>query len=345
MLKTYSDISIIGQTSNSETIADVFHVDHVRFIFYNKNSLISGIFNYIKCVRSIAKNYKQINMDIIFVGALYPSLPILFISKKIKTYIWLRSFFAYEINELSIKKIRPLAMLLEKICLHRANKIIANGEDTKFLYEEKYQKLKDIVVIPNAIDSRAVKSNQLTLRNNVVKIAYIGRFYKNKGIEEFLESIKFINRDNIDKRFQFLFVGFGEYEEEIKLFEKNFPNVKLIGRVNNTQIFDFLSTIDCTVNLTFSRKDSGGAGVSNSLLESIFANNLPIAWKNFCYEQILNDSNAVLISEGNAAELAKAYNDIYENRTVFENKICQLQFLKRTYCFSRHIEQLLEVLQ
>ena len=70
MLKTFTDISIIGQTSNSESIADVFHADHVKFILYEKNSLISGVFNYIKCVRSIAKNYKQKNMDIIFVGAL-----------------------------------------------------------------------------------------------------------------------------------------------------------------------------------------------------------------------------------------------------------------------------------
>lgn len=344
MLKTYSDISIIGQTSNSETIADVFHVNHVRFIFYNKNSLISGIFNYIKCVRSIAKNYKQINIDIIFVGALYPSLPILFISKKIRTFIWLRSFFEYEINELSIKKIRPLAMLLEKNCLYRANKIIANGEDTKILYEQKYKKLKDIVVIPNAIDTKVVKSNQLTLRNDVVKIAYIGRFYKNKGIEEFLDSIKIINKEKTDKRFVFLFVGFGEYEDKVKSLEKTYSNVKLIGRVNNTQIFDFLSTIDCTVNLTFSRKDTGGSGVSNSLLESIFANNLPIAWKNFCYEQILNDNNAVLITEGNSSELSQAYDAIYENRNIYLNKINKLITLKDNYCFSKHIEKLLEVL-
>ena len=345
LLNNYSDICIIGQNPKSDSIADVFQDEHVKFNFYSKNSLISGIVNYINCIRAIAKKYKKEKIDIIFVGSLYPSLPILFLPKKIKTYIWLRSFYEYEINQLKIKKIKPLALFLEKKCLQRAKKIIANGEDTKFLYKNKYKSIeKEIIVIPNAIDVNAVKNNKNTLRCKVVKIAFIGRFYKNKGIEEFINSIKEINKIRVDKRFQFLFVGYGEFEEEIRTLETQFDNVKLVGKVNNSQIFDFLSTIDCTVNLTFSAKEGGGSGVSNSLLESIYSDNLPIAWGNFCFKQILTNENSVLIDEGNALELAKAYLAIFNRRDFYLKKVKNLNLLKEKYSFSNHIEQLLEVL-
>lgn len=345
LLKKYSEVHILGQKSSSHSIAELFNDKRILFHFYEKGANLFSIINYIRCVKILVNKIDQKNIDLIFVGSLYPSLPILFLPKKIKTYIWLRSFYEYEINQLKIKKIKPLALFLEKKCLQRAKKIIANGEDTKFLYKNKYKSIeKEIIVIPNAIDTKVVKSNQLTLRNDVVKIAYIGRFYKNKGIEEFINSIKEINKIRVDKRFQFLFVGYGEFEEEIRTLETQFDNVKLVGKVNNSQIFDFLSTIDCTVNLTFSAKEGGGSGVSNSLLESIYSDNLPIAWGNFCFKQILTNENSVLVDEGNVLELAKAYLAIFNKRDFYLKKVKNLNLLKEKYSFSNHIEQLLDVL-
>ena len=59
LLNNYSDICIIGQNPKSDSIADVFQDEHVKFNFYSKNSLISGIVNYINCIRAIAKKYKK----------------------------------------------------------------------------------------------------------------------------------------------------------------------------------------------------------------------------------------------------------------------------------------------
>ncbi len=337
----YNKITVIGLESDrnnllceslNNKILDFTFVSSIRF------KPVKRLLRFIKETNRLIKKLTRSDdiFDLLCIGTLYPSLPLLFIKKKknMKSIIWLRSVFPYEIQLHKIKYIRPVIILIESKCLKKADMIISNGSDTTNYYKSHYN-CKDIITINNAIEVSKIKPNNHFFENDNIKIAFIGRYYENKGIYEFIESIKLYNLRHPNSNLKFIFIGFGEAEKEVNELVSKYNNVTNLGYLPNQKIYDILQEIDVNMNLT---KSLGGGGVSNSLLEGIFSNNLIIAWDSIIYKQVLTDEMGIFIEENNINELVIAYEKL-NNRSEMVAKIVNMEKIKNNYTFDEHIKQ------
>jgi glycosyltransferase involved in cell wall biosynthesis len=351
LLEKYENIYIIGyKTDNIDVIPKMFQDNRIYFYLFDVNAKCTflRIFKYIlKTVRVIKEIVKYgLFLDLLSVGHIYPILPTYFVHKKhgckIRRIVWLRSIFMKEINLLKLKKIKKFVKMIERFYLQKADVVIANGYDTRDFYIKEYN-IRNIIVIPNAIHTDYVKENLNPFAGEKIGIGYIGRLYINKGIDCFIKSIDIYNRKYIKNNKEFIVIGFGEMEGEVISLANKYNNVKFLGKIDSREIFTILSQLDATVHLTKSN-NIGGAGISNSLLESIFANNLIICWDNPIFRQIVNENNAYMLEEDNILSLVAVYDEL-DKRYESIKRVNKAKELKKTYMFSKHIEKFISIIQ
>ncbi|GHV88924.1 hypothetical protein AGMMS50267_12840 [Spirochaetia bacterium] len=345
----YNKIYVLGYKSdNNYLISDIIKDQNIHFVFLDIAAKLNifCLFKYfIRARAAILKAIKENDraVDLLSIGTLYPSIPMYLIAKiNVRRVIWLRSLYFKQINILQSKKIKSVLLFIEYICLKKADIVIANGYDTRDAYQNRYN-MKNIIVIPNAIDISVVKENLKPFQGEKIKIGYIGRFSPDKGIDYFIESIDIYNKKSKTNNKEFIFIGWGEEEYKILSLIEAYSNVKYIGKLNNSAIFEELSRLDATVNLSTSGT-IGGGGVSNSLLESIFANNLIICWDNPIFKQIINNDFGYLLPEGDINALLAIYDEL-NNKQKAIKKIENSKKLKANYLFSKHIETFISLME
>ena len=229
----------------------------------------------------------------------YP--PIIYRGRKI---IWLRTISRQEFG-MKTKFFRLPLIFIEYLLLKfYFDKVLTNGEDTGDFYT-------NIGIENQVINNGVNKKKWFTdiggiFKKNIISIAYVGRLEENKGIITFCKAIEIFNKKNINN-VKFKIVGQGSYMKEVLSLADKEKNVEFINGINNQQMPFFLKKVDVSVALTFSSDSMGGGGLSNALLEQMCSGNLIIAWDNPIFKQILNESNALLIKQGDIDALVNTF--------------------------------------
>lgn len=248
--------------------------------------------------------------------------------------VWLRGIFLNEKSSKIPTFLVYFAEKFEKYLLKKADLLLANGDDIKSYYD-KYN--LDITVIKNGVDITKWEIPSFT-QSNIMKIAYIGRLSKVKGIESFLELVEKIKTSSNSNNFEFHIAGdANEYISNVTKFTNN-NWITYHGNIENDKLPIFLKDIHICVALTFSslfngstgdNKVLGGGGTSNALLEQMAASKIILAWDNAHFRQILDDDSAYLVEQYAVSDLYQALLEIYSNqdeaikRGINANKIIQ----------------------
>ena len=305
----------------------------VRYFFF--------VFHVLRMVGIKRKNKE----NIIAIGSLWEAFPfILMRTHESKNVIWLRGVMGSEIRKGWLNKLRLFILFLERIALKKADIIIANGYDTK----QAYLNLGfSSSVIPNALDLKKYEINPLVNSNKFI-ISYVGRLSKEKGLSDYLLSITDFNKKHpeISDNFEFHVVGDGPLIDEVIKFNQR--NFKYLGLLCNDKMPHYLSSVTATVNLTYSSDQSrypGGGGVSNSLIETMAAGRIPICWKTFVYTQIVDESFALLVSEGNVEELASSFERLTSSNTNPASLGKKARDKASEFSIEKHVESFLTLLQ
>jgi glycosyltransferase involved in cell wall biosynthesis len=215
------------------------------------------------------KNFKKI----IFVSNLNYANIISVISlinlDKIKVILTERS----SISELKyssklIKKLKnKLIYYFAKILYKFSDLIITNSKFEKNYIQDKFQ-LKNVICIhPPSIKS-IIKKNSKNNYKKIVKIIYVGRLSREKGIFVILNALK-----NLNKKYKFLFNLYGDGPEKKsieKFIKRNDLNkmISLKGFVSNKKFI--FKNADLFINASF------WEGLPNALVQSINYNVFPI---------------------------------------------------------------------
>lgn len=347
LLNFYSEIHVYGikaEPNIKNTVSQL--INHKKIFFHLINLQNQSILKRLKTYFNKQQKLLHANCNdkdhLLSIGSLYEMWAIFRYrkNKNLKRIVWLRTLLVKHLVDRKTKYVLPLIAHIEKKCLKKADAVIANGEDTKAFYQKLYS-LDTIITIPNAIIKETVRPNLHPFEKKKISIAYIGRLYKAKGFDAFIQSIDLFNQKP-NPRIQFFIIGTGDMESEAKRVNTQYKNCTYIGQVPNNQIYDYLSSFDASVNLTLS---NAGGGVSNSLLESIFANNLPICWNNKIFTQILDDSCALMLKEGDNEALIRGYHFLAENPTEAKKRLNKLNQLKDQYDFKTHINLFLNMIK
>ncbi|GHV78817.1 hypothetical protein AGMMS49944_06080 [Spirochaetia bacterium] len=323
-----------------QKIPFLFKDSEIQFIsiaLESKFPLIRGIEYQIKGFKQLQQLITKSSI-LISVGT-YLELFLIYRIKKrnidIKKGYWIRNVLKFLLKTRHTGIFSSIILKMEAPLLKSMDFIIANGEDTFNYYRNEYN-LNNLYLNKNAVDESKICINEHPFENNTIRIGYIGRLVQDKGIDSFLKSIELYNSKSIE----FVIIGSGDMEEDVKKIGKKMNNVLFYGAVSNQDVYHYLSTLDATVHLTY--VDSGG--LSNSLLESIFSDNLIICWNTSAFTQILNDENAILIEHGNVEQLSSTYTKIAADRGFALRKIQAAKKLKPGNDMISHMNKFLDII-
>lgn len=245
--------------------------------------------------------------------------------------VWLRSIFADEKAHRYPAALRPWLQRIERAVLKRADVIIANGEDTA----EHYRNLGlEVTAIPNGVDLDRWRMTAPELEGPL-KAAYVGRVAPVKGIDDFLAVARLAKERGLDW-LEFHVIGEG------LVLQSDGP-VHFHGAVSNEQMPKVLEQMNACVALTYVRgttdRFSGGAGVSNALLEQMAASRVILAWDNAAFRQVLDESSAYLIRQGDQLALLDALCRIHSDPAEARERAASAAAVAEGYSFDRHMDR------
>lgn len=284
---------------------------------------------------------------VIAVGSFYEAMILCsqrFIRVKSPTLIaWIRGVWAKEIYHRHSLLQRGLIIWLEKTFLKCSDKLISNGFDTKEIYEQILG--RSIEAIPNGVDiERFASPGKRIFDSALPVIAYVGRLSEEKGLRHFLSAVDcYLSAPSINPPVKFEVVGDGPLRNLVEEYveRKNTDRVTYLGVLSNKDMPNYLSGVDASVCLTYS-KESGGGGVSNSLLELMASRTLIIAWDSRVYRQVVDDSQAIFVEEGAFEDLSRAFVKAASSKEYANSLVDVAENEVRNYTFEAHVERYLK---
>jgi glycosyltransferase involved in cell wall biosynthesis len=282
---------------------------------------------------------------IIAVGSYYEGMVIFLLhifKKSMKNpslYIWLRTIWRLQVLAIHQGKLAKFTVLLESWFLKAADGVIANGWDTAEAYK-KYNNI-DAFVIPNAILLKNFKKRKSwLLANGIFRVSYIGRLSEEKGLLDFLHSVECFNVSypSLREKVVFEVVGDGPLSTTVHDFVLREHNLKFIGKLDAAAIPVYLSQTSASVSLTYSSGKMGGAGVSNGLLEVLASEVLVICWDNPIFNQVVNNSSALMVNEHEVQGLADAYKYMIDKPLKASNLAAEGRRVVHKFTFDNHMK-------
>ena len=180
---------------------------------------------------------------------------------------------------------------------HFAKMAISNSFSGKKHFVSKGFKKDKVVVIPNCFDK--ISPYVVKTQNDVLKIITVGRFVPQKDYETAIRTIAKL-KEMSKKRFSFEIVGYGEQEEQIRKWLKEYKIEDCTSiHINPNNIQELLDNADVYLSTSLFE------GTSNSVMEAMNAD-LPIVATNVgdnC-ELVEDGKNGFLCDVKDVASLA-----------------------------------------
>jgi len=240
--------------------------------------------------------------------------------------IWLRTVLIQERSK-QLGRFGRIAHALERRLLRSADLLIANGEDTAKHYREYGL---DVSVIPNGVDLDRWQSQPPKLMGPL-RVVLAGRLIRHKGLAEFLALAKRMYNSG----FEFHVIGEGPYEREVQDGHREGWLV-YHGVKPNDELPALIATMDVCACLAL---EGAGGGVSNALLEQMASGRVILAWSNAIYRQLLDETNAWLVTQSDADEAEKTLRDIAERPDEARRRAAAAEVAAKRFSFDAHVER------
>lgn len=164
--------------------------------------------------------------------------------------------------------------------------------------------------IPHCIDTTLFKPK--LKKNKKLKLLYVGRLIKEKGLIELLDVISKIK----SKNFEFDFVGSGPLANFIKLKEKELP-IRLLGQINDKKkLINLYQNSDIFILNSYAvKKWEELFGIS--LLEAMACGKAIISTNCIGPKELIKDKfNGILIGQHDKMTLLKNINSLIKNKKL-----------------------------
>ncbi|MGF2053278.1 glycosyltransferase family 4 protein [Vagococcus fluvialis] len=259
----------------------------------------ANIFEEMKLIKRMYSSIKEINPDVVLTFTIKPNIYGAVISKVLKkpcisnvtgigTSIYSKKLTAKILRQIYVKS------------LNTCSNIFFQNESNKELFIDAGLKKENIYLLPGSgVNLTEFKTLEFP-KNDKVRILYLARIMKDKGINEYIESAKLIKNVKQKENVEFLVAGFidGDYEDIIKT-EENSGVITYLGEIGDVP--KLLLTTHCVILPSYHE------GMSNVLLEAS-ASGRPVLASNIpgCKEIIDNNKSGFLFEPKNSASLENA---------------------------------------
>lgn len=225
--------------------------------------------------------------------------------KNVKFVMYVHSAYDKYYNPYKNNVIRILYEKVIKKTMKDSNLIIYISKKVEETFHNHFKKAinKNETVIYNGIDNKFFKNIKLKEEHRkTIKIVYVGRLSKEKGVDILIDALNFIVNKSKIKSIQLKIVGDGPERNnlETKVIENNLSDfVKFLGRKRN--VIEYLDDADI-----FVYPSTWEEGFGISVVEAMSRGCIPITfYKGGLPEIIKNGINGFLIKDVNAIALAE----------------------------------------
>lgn len=139
-------------------------------------------------------------------------------------------------------------------------------------------------------------------------IAFVGRLYKWKGVENSIEAVKLLPEE-LKKKIVFLIIGDGEDYAHLKKISQNEKSIVMLGNLPRQKAISILKISDIYIHSAHK-----GGGLSTSLLEAMYSGCAVIATPNEGADEVVeNNKNGILIEKSDAKLIAEKIKELIKN--------------------------------
>ena len=246
--------------------------------------------------------------------------------------IWLRTILTHE-RATQLGWLGRVVRAFEMRLLRSADVLIANGEDTAAYYRARGL---EVAVIPNGVDVDRWRSEPPAF-DRPLRVAFITRLIAVKGVSEFL----LVARRMHGPDFEFHVIGEGPLDAAVQQAQREGWLVHH-GVKPNSELPASVAATDVCV--CFAMEGAGG-GVSNVLLEQMASGRVILAWANAIYGQLLDDTNAYLVPQGDIEAAERALRDIRDNPDEARRRAAAGQKTAERYSLDAHLDKFVALAQ
>jgi glycosyltransferase involved in cell wall biosynthesis len=205
--------------------------------------------------------------------------------------------------------------LVYKYIFSRCSYIITISEHTKKNWVKHGVSASKIIVLPSGIDPsfyKDIKESRSTLRENLHLsqtkkiIIYFGHLYRNRGIEDIIDSTSKLPQDE----FHFIIAGghpqdTAHYNHFIKNKYPNIKNIQLTGHLPQPRIAQLIKASDLIL-ITYSISCPTQKSMSPLKLFEAMASEVPIVCADLpALQKLVNDSMVTFYETDNSSSLAQ----------------------------------------
>ena len=219
------------------------------------------------------------------------------------------------------------------------NYYIVPSEFSKKKMLQEGIKENKIKVIENFVNSRIwIEDNNKNKKNNII---YFGRFSREKNVKVLINAISILK--NKIKDIHLFIIGTGiEYENYEKLIKENNlqKNITIINKfLQPIELKDILKEMKISV-LPSSCYESFGL----TIIESIYANVIPIATNIGAMKETIEKSCGVTFENNNCIDLAQKIEEILKNYDKeINNLLKNKKDIKKYYSIENYIDKLNDI--
>lgn len=191
---------------------------------------------------------------------------------------------------------QKLTLVLYKIGLKKVSKVFFQNSSNRQFFEKHGIALEKHDSLPGSGVNLQKFSLMEYPAEGIVEFAFISRIMKEKGIEEYIETAKYISAKYPDTVFHVAGFGNGYYENKMKeLHDEGIINYH--GLLNNVKVL--IKDVHCVIHPTFYPE-----GMSNVLLESAASGRAIISTNRPGSREAIDDGvNGYLINNQDSKEL------------------------------------------
>ncbi|MFX0186770.1 MAG: glycosyltransferase family 4 protein [Candidatus Hodarchaeota archaeon] len=284
---------------------------------------IANLFNnYLKLYVFLKKLSKVVKIDIIRMeNTLLAGPPTFLHSKKekIPLLIWLggnerKALLSKYKKNIFTLLLSKLLVLYEIIILKSANFVFPVTEELFELTEKR--NIKNKFLSPNYVNLEKFKDKKpetTSNSNNKIKILFVGRFEKEKGVKLLIKAFKILLEKNAN--LELIMAGDGSLRGWIEdyLYKYKIKNVNLLGWIHHDNLPDIYNSADVFVLPSYTE------GSPASLIEAMSCGTASIATAVGDTQKIIkNEYNGILIPPGNIKKLIEAIQNLLDQANLLD---------------------------
>lgn len=250
------------------------------------------------------------------------------------------------IGELSLKRAFPINFYQKKRA-NSSNSVTDVITPSKLLIEQHtkfdFFKFADKYIIPNThglskeVINKNRKSSSSSFESKELKILYLGRVVKEKGVGLICDLISKFEKE--DLKIKLIIVGSGQYETQLKKQYKDSLNITFHGSNYGPEKYRFLKDCDLLVVPSLVPESFG------IVVTEAFAFGKPVIASNIgAIPELIQDGYiGFLFEPNNIEQLENIIKNIYDNKSILDEMRDNCFRSAEKYCIENFIEKHLEI--